>query len=106
MVDEDALDFNDREVVLRADLSTRDDRDCVWAPIRFIMDGPRSPRPGERVLLVDVAGAGTCMGEIVSLAGWAACVRPDWQTWSGPAMRPGRHAPRWQGRDRGSGAAP
>ena len=98
-------DFEDREVVLRADLSTRDDRDCVWTPLRFIMNGPRSPRPGERVLLVDVGGTGTCIGHVVSVAGWAARVCPDWQTWSGTGMPPGRQAPRSQGPAQGPGSA-
>jgi hypothetical protein len=82
------LNFNDREVVLRADLSTLDERDCVWTPTRFLMRGPRPPMPGERVLLVDITGIGTCLGRVVSAAGWEACVRPDWETWSGTAMPP------------------
>jgi hypothetical protein len=80
------LNFSDREVVLRADLTLLDDRDCVWTPMRFLLSGPRTPRPGERVLLVDTGGAGTCLGRVVSVAGWEACVRPDWETWSGAAM--------------------
>ncbi|MGH2979806.1 MAG: hypothetical protein ACRDLQ_09250 [Solirubrobacterales bacterium] len=80
------LNFNDREVVLRADLSTVDDLDCVWTPMRFLMHGPRSPQPGERVLLVDISGTGTCLGRVVSVTGWEACIRPDWETWSGTAM--------------------
>ena len=77
------LNFNDREVVLRADLSALDELDCVWTPTRFLMGGPRTPMPGERVVLVDVNGAGTCLGRVVSVTGWEACVRPDWETWSG-----------------------
>ena len=82
------LNFNDREVVLRADLSTLDDRDCVWTATRFLLRGPRAPMPGERVLLVDVNGTGTCLGRVMSATGWEACVRPDWETWSGGAMPP------------------
>jgi len=82
------LNYNDREVVLRADLSVPDERDCVWAPTRFLMKGPRAAQPGERVLLVDVGGNGTCLGRVVSVVGWEACVRPDWETWSGSAMPP------------------
>ena len=79
------LDFNEREVVLRADLSTLDELECIWTPVRFIMNGPRAPQPGERVLLVDTGGTGSCIGRVVALAGWEACVRPDWETWSGTA---------------------
>ena len=78
------LNFNDREVVLRADLTRLDDRDCTWTPTRFLLNGPRAPQPGERVLLVDTGGMGACLGRVVSVAGWEACVRPDWETWSGP----------------------
>ena len=85
------LNFNDREVVLRADLSNLDELDCVWTPIRFIMGGPRSPRPGERVLLVDTGGAGSCLGRVVTVAGWEACVRPDWDTWCGTETAPRGH---------------
>jgi hypothetical protein len=52
------------------------------------MKGPRAAQPGERVLLVDVGGNGTCLGRVVSVVGWEACVRPDWETWSGSAMPP------------------
>ena len=85
------LDFNDREVVLRADLSSVDDVDCVWTPTRFIMNGPRAPRPGERVMLVDVNGAGTCLGRVIAQTGWEVCVRPDWETWSGGRTPPRGH---------------
>lgn len=87
----DELDFNEREVVLRGDLSALDDLECVWVPVRFIVDGPRAPQPGERVVLVDTRGAGTCLGRVVSVNGWEACVRPDWQTWSGAERPPRGH---------------
>jgi hypothetical protein len=79
------LNFNEREVVLRADLTTLDEVDCIWTPLRFLMRGPRSPQPGERVLLVDIEGAGTCLGRVVSVQGWEAAIRPDWETGSGRA---------------------
>jgi hypothetical protein len=86
MLNPHELDFNEREVVLRADLSTLDELECVWTSVRFIMNGPRAPQPGERVLLVDTSGTGSCLGRVVSTAGWEVCVRPDWETWSGSAM--------------------
>ena len=70
--------------MLRADLGDRDDRDCVWTPLRFLMRGPRPPQAGEVVLLVDVSG-GSCMGRVVSVSGWEACIQPDWRTWSSPS---------------------
>jgi hypothetical protein len=77
------FDFTDREIVLRADLASVDERDCVSVSLRFLMNGPRAPQPGERVVLVDMNGAGSCLGRVVSVSGWAAQVRPDWDTFSG-----------------------
>lgn len=88
------FDFRKREVVLRADLGDRDENDCVWTSVRFLMRGPRPPQPGERVLLVDVGG-GSCFGRVTELSGWEACVRPEWDTWSGGREPPARRtAPR------------
>ena len=70
------LDFAEREVVLRASLDELDDERCVWTPVRFIMNGPRQPRVGETVFLIDRRGKG-CRGEVVSMKGWMARVRPD-----------------------------
>jgi hypothetical protein len=75
------LDFGHREVVLRANLAHRDTDDCIWTSVRFLMRGPRAPRPGELVMLVDTED-GSCMGRVVAVEGWNACVRPDWRTWS------------------------
>ena len=73
-------DFGQREVVLRADLAGADPSQCIWTSLRFLMSGPRSPRPGEIVLLVDVED-GSCLGRVVSVSGWEACIQPDWRTW-------------------------
>jgi hypothetical protein len=70
------LDFGEREVVLRASLDELDDERCVWTPVRFIMNGPRQPRVGESVFLIDRNGR-ACPGEVVALKGWMARVRPD-----------------------------
>lgn len=83
------LDFSKREVALRADLGERDDDDCIWTSVRFLMHGPRPPRPGESVMLVDVEG-GSCLGRVVSMAGWEACIRPDWRTWTGTTNPPAK----------------
>jgi hypothetical protein len=68
------LDFAQREVVLRADFEDADDDRCLWTSMRFLMDGPRHPRVGEDVFLIDGAGAG-CLGRVVELNGWMARVR-------------------------------
>ncbi len=68
------FDFVDREVVLRADLEDTDDDRCVWTSMRFIMEGPRHPRVGEDVFLMDRDGGG-CLGRVEELNGWMARVR-------------------------------
>jgi hypothetical protein len=76
MVEEEQrkLDFAAREVVLRANLAEADDDGCVWASMRFIMNGPRHPRAGELVFLIDASGGGGRMGRVVELSGWTARV--------------------------------
>lgn len=68
------FDFVEREVVLRADLEDTDDDRCVWTSMRFIMEGPRQPRVGEDVFLMDRDGGG-CLGRVEELNGWMARVR-------------------------------
>jgi hypothetical protein len=68
------FDFVEREVVLRADLEETDDDRCVWTSMRFIMEGPRHPRVGEDVFLMDRDGGG-CLGRLEELNGWMARVR-------------------------------
>jgi len=68
------FDFARREVVLRADLQEADDDRCVWTSMRFIVAGPRHPRVGESVYLIDRRGGG-CPGRVVELNGWMARVR-------------------------------
>ena len=76
--DERKLDFDEREVVLRANLAEADDDCCVWTSMRFLVSGPRHPRVGESVFLIDHEGAG-CVGQVEELNGWHARVRliPD-----------------------------
>ena len=68
------LDFAEREVVLRADLDDADADRCVWSSMRFLMRGPRHPRVGELVFVID-SKSGGCMGRVEELNGWMARVR-------------------------------
>jgi hypothetical protein len=68
------LDFAEREVVLRANLDEVDTDRCVWTSMRFLMNGPRHPRVGESVFLID-GGRGGSMGRVVELNGWMARVQ-------------------------------
>ncbi len=68
------LDFAEREVVLRADLDEADADRCVWTSMRFFMRGPRHPRVGELVFVID-SKSGGCMGRVEELNGWMARVR-------------------------------
>jgi hypothetical protein len=71
----------EREFVLRADFELLDDNGCSWLSRRFLR-GPRTPRPGELVYLLDDGGRG-CVGTVERVEGWYICVRPDWSTWTG-----------------------
>jgi hypothetical protein len=71
---EPGFDFAEREVVLRADFGDEDDERCVWTSMRFILDGPRHPRVGEDVFLIDREGGGR-LGRVEELNGWLARVR-------------------------------
>jgi hypothetical protein len=68
------LDFAEREVVLRANLDEADGDRCVWTSVRFLQHGPRHPRVGESVFLMDHEGGGS-LGRVVELNGWLARVR-------------------------------
>jgi hypothetical protein len=81
------LDFRQREVVLRADFNDLDDDRCLWTSLRFILQGPRAPREGEWVYLLDVTGSG-CFGQVESISGWTARVKPDWSSWTSDRPRP------------------
>jgi hypothetical protein len=70
-----------REIVLRTDFDLLDDDRCAWISMRF-MRGPRAPREGDLVYLLDGQGRG-CLGSVERVEGWYACVRPDFSTWVG-----------------------
>ena len=72
--EEGRLDFAEREVVLRGTLEEADSDRCVWTSMRFFMRGPRHPRVGELVFVIDTTSGG-CMGRVVELNGWMARVR-------------------------------
>jgi hypothetical protein len=74
----------EREFVLRADFELLDDDGCSWLSRRFLR-GPRTPRPGELVYLLDDGGRG-CVGTVERVEGWYVCVRPDWTTWTGDVL--------------------
>jgi hypothetical protein len=67
--------------VLRADFDYIDPGDCCWVSLHFLQ-GPRHPRPGEWVYLLDGRGGG-CMACCEQVHGWIARVRPDWDTFMG-----------------------
>ena len=75
------VDFQTRELVLRADFDLLDDEKFSWVSLRFIHE-PRRPAPGEIVYLIDSRGRG-CMGTVERIEGHYACVRPDWSTFTG-----------------------
>jgi hypothetical protein len=85
--DDRELDFGEREIVLRADFHSLDEESCLEASVRFLMSGPRPPREGEWVYLLDAQGDG-CLGQVESINGWSARVRPDWTTWAGAQSPP------------------
>ena len=68
------LDFGEREVVLRANLDEVDTDRCVWASMRFLVNGPRQPRVGELVFVID-GDRGGSIATVVDLNGWMARVR-------------------------------
>ena len=75
------IDFQTRELVLRADFDLLDDDGCSWISLRFVQN-LRAPEAGETVYLLDGLGRG-CVGKVVRVDGHYACVRPDWATFTG-----------------------
>jgi hypothetical protein len=70
----EALQYDQREVVLRVNFEDLDHDGCFDVSMRFL-GGPRHPMVGEAVYLLDGDGHG-CMGEVVAVNGWSARVRP------------------------------
>ena len=76
-----AIDYQTRELVLRADFDLLDDENCTWISLRFVQN-LRAPEAGETVYLLDGHGRG-CVGKVKQVEGHYACVSPDWSTFSG-----------------------
>ena len=76
-----AIDYETRELVLRADFDLLDDDGCSWISLRFVQS-LRAPEEGETVYLLDGRGRG-CVGKVTQVEGHYACVSPDWSTFTG-----------------------
>ena len=81
------IDFEQREMVLRADFDLLDDDCCVWVSLRFVR-GLAPPEPGHLVYLLDGRGRG-CAGIVDRVEGHYACVRPDWSSFTGGPLPSG-----------------
>jgi hypothetical protein len=81
------FDFENREVVLRADFDAVEDDNLVKVPVRFEEGGPRPPRGGEWIYLLDGHGGG-CVGRCSSVRDGVARIRLVWETWTGPDAPP------------------
>jgi hypothetical protein len=82
---ESRVDFEQREIVLRADFDLLDDDRCMWVSLRFRHSGSHGPHPpeaGDLVYLLDGRGRG-CAGVVDRVDGHYVCVRPDWSTFTG-----------------------
>jgi hypothetical protein len=75
------IDFETRELVLRADFDLLDDEKCLWVSTRFMRE-LRAPDAGELVYLLDGQGRG-CAGVVTAIDGHYVCVKPDWSTFTG-----------------------
>jgi hypothetical protein len=82
-----AVDFERREVVLRADFDLLDEDRCIRVSMRFI-HGRDAPRPGDLVYLLDGRGRG-CTGTVDRVDGHYARVCPDWSTFTGGPLPSG-----------------
>jgi hypothetical protein len=75
------IDYQTRELVLRADFDLLDEDGCSWISLRFA-HALRPPQEGETVYLLDGRGRG-CVGKVQRVEGHYACVLPDWATFTG-----------------------
>ena len=87
--------FDEREIVLRADFSRVEEGDVLSVPIRDEF-GPRPPKRGEAVYLLDGNGNG-CVALCGKLRDGVARMMLVLDTWTGPDDPPGRRRVRTQG---------
>ncbi len=85
--------YEEREIVLRADFEALDERDILSVPVRD--DGPRPPRKGEFVYLLDGAGNG-CVAFCAKVRDGIARLMLVRETWYGRTAPP-RHGRRDDG---------
>jgi hypothetical protein len=78
--------FDEREIVLRADLDQAEDGGVLSVPVRFD-DGPRPPQRGEFVYLLDGSGNG-CVAFVAKVRDGVARVLPVMETFTGPSGPP------------------
>ncbi len=69
------LNFEEREIVVRADFDDVDEEGCLWVSLHFLK-GPRHPRAGETVYLVQPHRRAS-LAQVQSVNGWLARVKPD-----------------------------
>jgi hypothetical protein len=82
-----SIDFETRELVLRADFDLLDDDNCLWVSLRF-MHELRAPQAGDIVYLLDARGRG-CTGVVDRIEGHYACVCPQWDSFTGGQLPSG-----------------
>ena len=87
--------FDQREIVLRADFSRVEEGDILSVPIRDGF-GPRAPKKGEPVYLLDGNGNGF-VALCAKLRDGVGRMMLVLDTWTGPDARPGRRRVRTQG---------
>ena len=76
-----AVDFEQREVVLRADFDLLDEDRCIRVSMRFL-HGRAAPEVGDLVYLLDGRGRG-CTGTVDRIDGHYLVICPDWSAFTG-----------------------
>jgi hypothetical protein len=80
------LPFDEREIVLRADFGRIEEGNLLSVPVRFD-NGPRPPRRGEFVYLLDGTGTG-CVAYVAKVRDGVARTMPVEDTWTGMSRSP------------------
>jgi hypothetical protein len=71
------------EIVLWVDFNNLEDDDRLPTTLRYAT-GPRKPRAGDWVRIVDSDGD-TCLAQVLRVEGMLVEVRPNWATWEAGA---------------------